>query len=318
MGRRLVPASSLAAVVVLVAFVALGTAAVNVSQSGWSWGNPAPQGNTLQALDFVQGRGFAAGDNGTVLRTDDGGASWTGLVTGTAADLTRLQVLDPQTLIVLSQGGCVLRRSDDAGATFRKIFIVAEQNCPTPVSSFTFVDRQIGYLLLRDGSVLRTGDGGQTFARQTALPGTQASNNSNGTSPIDIAFTGTDTGVAFVLTPNAGPSAAYSTTDGGISWKPVDSVEPGHVVRIYFVDAKNGYAVGSGTLLKTGDGGANWKLAPAGAGHHLTSIRCSDPKTCLMTTSEGDALLRTTDGGDTVTPITPSSRKIYAAAFASA
>src|SRR3954467_4502452 len=155
MTRRLTLAA-LAAALSWAVFAPFGSASVNVAQSGWSWGSPTPQGNTLNSIDFVQGRGFAAGDAGTVLRTDDGGSIWTGLATGTSADLARLQVLDPETLTVLGGGGGGLRRSDGAGKTFHKIFIVAEQNCPAPVEAFTFFDRQTGYLLLKDGSVLRT------------------------------------------------------------------------------------------------------------------------------------------------------------------
>src|SRR3712207_7616689 len=29
-----------------------GQGAVQVSQSGWQWGNPTPQGNTIRAIDF--------------------------------------------------------------------------------------------------------------------------------------------------------------------------------------------------------------------------------------------------------------------------
>src|SRR4051812_2595812 len=213
MARRHIVAA-LAAVAACAAFTSFGSASVNVAQSGWSWGNPTPQGNSLNSIDFVQARGYAAGEAGTVLRTDDGGSTWTGLATGTPADLYRLQVLDPDTLVILGANGCVLRRSDDAGKTFHKIFIVAEQNCPAPVQAFTFVDRQTGYLLLRDGSVLRTSDAGQTFARQTAIPGTAASNNSNNSTGADIAFTSADTGIVFVHATNPGPSIAYSTTDG--------------------------------------------------------------------------------------------------------
>ena len=45
-------------------------AAVQVSQSGWQWGNPTPQGNTIRAIDFSGGRGYAIGDDGTAPRTD--------------------------------------------------------------------------------------------------------------------------------------------------------------------------------------------------------------------------------------------------------
>jgi photosystem II stability/assembly factor-like uncharacterized protein len=319
MRHRRLAVAMLAAAGALAVFISSGTAAVNVAQSGWSWGNPTPQGNTLKAIDFVSGRGYAAGDAGTVLRTDDGGSTWTGLATGTPADLGRLQVIDPETLVVLGTNGCVLRRSDDGGQTFHKIFIVAEVNCPAPVQAFTFVDKQVGYLLQQDGSVLRTTDGGQTFSRQTAVPGTEASNNPiAGSKAVDVAFTGPDTGLVFITPAGGGPSVEYSTTDAGISWKPVEGIDPGSVRRVVFLDATNGYAVGSGTLLKTDDGGKTWKAQPAGTGRDLTSIDCADLKTCLLTTTKGDVLLRTADGGATATEITPSSQPIYAAGFASA
>src|SRR4051812_45415829 len=85
----------LGAVCAAAALAAPAGAAVQVSQSGWFWGNPTPQGNTLRALDFLSGSGYAVGDAGTALRTDDGGATWTGLATGTSADLDRLQVVTP-------------------------------------------------------------------------------------------------------------------------------------------------------------------------------------------------------------------------------
>src|SRR5438552_2180197 len=43
---------------------------VSVGHSGWSWGDPQPQGNRLNGIDFAGSRGYAAGDFGTLLRTD--------------------------------------------------------------------------------------------------------------------------------------------------------------------------------------------------------------------------------------------------------
>src|SRR5262245_47468459 len=88
-------------------------AAVQSSQSGWPWGNPAPQGNTVRDMNFVAGRGYAIGDDGTALRTDDGGTTWTGLATGTSQDLVRVQAVTPDVVVILGGNGCVVRRSDD-------------------------------------------------------------------------------------------------------------------------------------------------------------------------------------------------------------
>jgi photosystem II stability/assembly factor-like uncharacterized protein len=297
----------------IAAFAAVAPGSVTVPQSGWSWGNPSPQGNTLRSIDFVGARGFAAGAAGTVLKTDDGGTTWTGLSTGTSADIDRMQVVDADTVVFLGGNGCVLRRTDDGGITFHKIFIAAEVNCPAPVQAFTFVGKQVGYLFLRDGSVMRTDDGGQTFSAKTAVPGTAASTGGGSAKPVEIAFTDEHTGLAFTA-----PNVVYSTTDDGVSWKPVPAVDPGSVSRAWFMDSKNGFAVGPDTLLQTTDAGSTWKALAAGAGHSLTSIRCVDLKTCLMTTQSGAVLLRTTDGGATATEITPASQAVYAAAYSAA
>src|SRR3954451_11336308 len=89
---------------------------VSVSQSGWFWGTPQPQGNTLRSLDLIGARGYAAGDFGTVLRTDDGGSSWSGLQTGVTVNLGRVRMVSPDSFVV--SGGCTVRRSDDGGRSF--------------------------------------------------------------------------------------------------------------------------------------------------------------------------------------------------------
>ena len=85
---------------------------VSVGHSGWFWGNPQPQGNQLNAIDFAGGSGFAAGNFGTLLKTTDGGVSWAGISTGITDDLQQVRVLDPSTVFV--GAGCLLRRSTDA------------------------------------------------------------------------------------------------------------------------------------------------------------------------------------------------------------
>src|SRR6187431_1301937 len=82
------------AAALLAALPALAPASVQVGSSGWQWGNPLPQGNTVHAMSFVGATGYAAGDFGTLLRTTDGGATWSGLLSGTFTDLTTVQAID--------------------------------------------------------------------------------------------------------------------------------------------------------------------------------------------------------------------------------
>ena len=288
-------------------------AAVQVSQSGWQWGNPTPQGNTLRASDFNAGVGYAIGDAGTALRTDDGGETWLGLATGTSQNLQRVQVVTRDVVIILGGDGCVVRRSDDGGRTFRKIYVLAEISCPEPVAAVHFVDPSTGYLFLRNGNVLRTTDAGETFSRQTAVPGTQGSTGGGNAVPADAMFATPDAGLVFIANTNI----AYRTTDAGISWTQEKDVDTGSVQRVRRLDGKTAFAFGPDTLLRTTDGGETWVRRGAGAGVTVTGISCATADLCLLTTEQGSRILRTENGGGTAEPITASTQALFTAGFQS-
>jgi photosystem II stability/assembly factor-like uncharacterized protein len=283
---------------------------VQVGSSGWQWGNPLPQGNTIRAMSFAGAQGYAAGDFGTLLSTADGGATWTGLPAGTFTGLYEVQAIDADSMF--AGGGCVARRSDDAGRTFRRIaFTSVESICREGLAAGWFVSEQTGYLVLNDGTTLRTDNDGDTFAQKVALPGTRAQGGV--AAPTDIVFTGPDMGVGATS-----DGRIYRTTDGANSWALVSDTSRA-VRNFLFLDATTGYATGDGSLLlKTTDGGATWVAKTlAGSSANLTSIRCATVQLCVMTTDRGDQLVRTADGGNTATLVTPSPDPVHAAAFAS-
>src|SRR3954452_259481 len=120
-------------VLALLALAAVGLAKdVTVGHSGWNWGNPQPQGNTLRAVEFEGAKGFATGEFGTLLRTDDRGRSWTGIPTGTTAAITHVSIADENSIVV--GGACVMRRSDDGGTSFAAIPV----SCKPSIASLAF------------------------------------------------------------------------------------------------------------------------------------------------------------------------------------
>jgi photosystem II stability/assembly factor-like uncharacterized protein len=282
-------------------------AAVNGGHSGWSWGSPLPQGETIQAIEFAGTQGYAAGQFGTLLRSEDGGANWAGLVTGTTEDLTHVAVIDSDSAVVA--GSCTVRRSDDQGATFKRLpWTASDERCAAPVAALAFPSDQRGYLALDDGTVFRTSDGGQTWSRRTALTGGEGT----GGKATGLAFTADDVGIGISST-----GLIYRTTDGAGSWTLVKG-SPRPLHGVFFANPSVGYAVGDALeVLKTVDGGLTWTERFAGGGPKLTSIRCAGALTCLAATDTGDRLLRTTDGGDSFSSVTPSTDKVLAAAFPS-
>jgi len=294
-----------------------GSANVNVSKSGWAWANPTPQGRTLTSIAFAGGTGYAVGYGGTALETSNAGQSWTGLTTGTTANLERVQVLSSRTVVLGGAGGCVTRISEDDGQVFRRIFNVAESKCPEPVAAFSFVSPKVGFLLLENGAVEVTEDGGETFSRRTGIPGTAASSGGGGLVGTDVHFLSPTVGIAFVSDPNSQVSSAYMTPDGGVSWTPVSLPGGSRVSSVHFVDENNAYAIGPETLIRTTDGGQKWEREPIAAGNSFSSIDCSSATTCILAVSGGDQLVETSNGGETDAVKTTSSSFIYSAAYAS-
>src|SRR6476646_10490549 len=238
--------------------VATGAGGVSVGHSGWFWGDPQPQGNTLNGIDFAGSRGYAAGDFGTLLRTDADGATWEGLPTGITAPLVTVRAIDSNTVVI--GGACALRRSDDGGQTFTRLpWTGSDQSCPSQIASFYFPSPAVGYLMTQDGSILRTDDGGTTFSRKTSIPGSQSAGGSR--SPTDIFFTGANTGV--VTTRGQGPGKIFRTTDGGNSWVEVASAANGPGVTQ--VNGLNGLDFAGGAGNAVGDGRTLTKHDDAGA-----------------------------------------------------
>ena len=313
-------ATAVALIVMLAVLLSAGIsgAAVNVSDSGWSWGNPTPQGRTLNAIAFSGGVGYAVGNGGTVLSTNNAGASWSGLTTGTTGSLETLQVLSPTSVVVGGGKGCITRISNNGGQTFTRLFNVAESGCPEPVAAFSFVSPQVGVLLLGNGSVETTADGGETFARRTGVPGTPSSSGGGGDVGVAIHFLSAKSGIAFVNDPNSGVSSAYMTPDGGVSWSQVALPAGAKVTAVHFIDAKDAYAIGPDTLLRSTNGGETWEAQKIGAGNDFNSIDCASAPECILSVTAGNELVKTTDGGATATVKTTSSSLIYGAAYASA
>ncbi len=313
-GTRLAIVVAAAVGALTVGVASASAAPVSAGHSGWTWGNPQPQGNSLSGLDFAGTRGYAAGEFGTLLRTDDAGATWTGVNTGLTDPLVSVQVIDPNTVVV--GGACALRRSNDGGASFTRLpWTASDDDCPSAIASFNFASGTVGYLLTRDGSVFRTADGGQTFSRQTSVPGTNSAGGSR--EPSDIFFTSDTTGVA--VTRAGGNGKVFRTTDSGNSWVEVASAFDG-LNGVTFATANDGFAVGTGkALLATIDGGVTWDPKPLDGApfQDYSSIDCADATTCLITAANGH-LVRTVDGGATGAEITPATGKINAAAFSSA
>src|ERR1700733_6359797 len=193
--RTVVLASLVCLTLTLCGAAVAGAAPVLSGHAGWNWTLPTPQGQNLSAVTFDGATGYAVGNFGTVLRSADGGQTWTGLPSGTTSDLSIVQELDPNTVIV--GGSCALRESTDGGTTFTAMPInPSDTICSSDLAAVSFSSATTGYVLLQSGQVLFTTNGGATVTAKTRVPLPSSS--------VDA------TGITFVS-----PTTGFATTSAG-------------------------------------------------------------------------------------------------------
>jgi len=320
MERRRWTAALVCACSALMMVAASAQANVRVGTSGWEWGNPTPQGNTVRALDFVGARGYATGDFGTVLRTDDGGVTWAGLPSGVSAQLpgtrssaqaggavpTDLAFLDDNTGFVSTTNGQI-SMTTDGGGSWKAVI-----DLKRPVRDITMVDAKVGFAVGDGALLLRTTDGGATWKPIDI----------KATAPIDLASVRCIPGA----TPEVGPSCLIaskkgdvlvSTTDGGTTFtKITPSTDP--IFAADFAVAPRIVGAGSaGAVVISADGGATFTRIGSRLPGSFTRLRSTKAGAAFAAGNDG-ALARSTDSGVSWSRVdVPTSEALVDVAFAS-
>ncbi len=296
--RRSRAALPLAAAAAALAVPASASAGVALSTSGWEWSDPSPQGYTLFDVQFGGSRGYAVGAGGTALRTDDGGATWSGLFTGTSTTANNLDMIGPDAVAfsIGNQANCSIRLSTNGGSTFKNLQLGdSDSDCgDTGFRGFDFVTPTTGFVLRSGGAVLTTTNGGDTFASRSAVDG-----------GASIRFVNETTGYVA-----SGNGKIYRTTDGAQTWQPIyESNSPLSEIRLTSAGAI--VAWGEKTLVRSTDGGATFTPGtPVGAASRAT---WSDDNHLAFV--NGGKLILSDDGGATTREITLGNKDVVAASF---
>ncbi|HZY09710.1 MAG TPA: YCF48-related protein, partial [Bacteroidota bacterium] len=108
--KKIIIKNNLLLLLLFIATVAILTN-TSLALSGWTWQNPLPQGNTLNAVQFVSATtAFAVGGAGTIMKTIDAGITWSinHYAGETFEYLTALSFADPDHGLVVGYGGIIL------------------------------------------------------------------------------------------------------------------------------------------------------------------------------------------------------------------
>lgn len=254
---------------------------ISFAQTGWSWQNSLPQGNRLNDIHvFDASSAIAVGTAGTVMRTTDGGTTWTvqHYVAGTVDNLREVFFTDANIGTAVGQNGIILRT-----ITGGLSWSTQMSGTLVDLSAVYFVNANIGTVVGETGIILHTTDGGATWSSQVSS--TVWDLNS-------VCFLDANTGTAVGDT-----GTILHTTDGGANWTSQVSGTLSHLRGVYFTDANTGTVIGdAGTILRTTNGGLNWTPQTSGTIQHLNGVHFLNVSIGTVVGNNG-TILHTTDGG---------------------
>ena len=142
--------------VLVLIFGITGVPTSSFAESGWFWQNPPHGGNPFFAVATVRASTIVAvGDGGIILRSSDGGATWTLQASGTIEFLLGVSFVDADTRTAVGVG--TILRTTNGGATW------TPQASPTRnvLQGVSFVGASIGTVVGKGGAILRTTTGGE-------------------------------------------------------------------------------------------------------------------------------------------------------------
>lgn len=249
--------------------------------------------NAVVALPAPSETVYVAGALGTLMRSTDGGVSWSRLRPGTSAGLAGVAAPTDGSLWTAGSSGTVTRAP--TGTTWA--VVRSETAISTTYTDIAAVDALRAYTV--GGQV----DGGGTWRaalRTTVDGGTTWTDHNSGTTNALFGVSSSGSSVAVAV---GDDGTVVRTSDAGATWT-AQGVAPG--VRLWDVDLADdrvAWAVGdAGTIIKTTDGGATWSAQASPVTTGLRGVSAVGKDVAFAAGTNG-RILRTLDGGTTWTSL---------------
>ena len=293
-----------------------------VSQGSWEKFD-TPVNVFLRALHFSDSvTGWAVGDSGTIIHTGNGGLTWEVQESQIEHPVVDVYFLDGEKGWAIAQNytsqpyGTIILKTDNAGENWE------EENYPEEnifMNCILFLDSLNGWMGGSPHAIVNTTDGGEIWQQATVDTSTLAFFPVLSIQFWDEQY-GYASGGVFDIA-----GVTWRTSDGGVNWYAIDvsDAPADEVHELYLFDSINVIGIGGdpdfafgAAVIRTNDGGMNWdyeEIGIQGNGFDI-DFRTSDHAWAPMGPQQ--ALIYSTDAGDTWTPIdSPENTEIYEIAF---
>jgi photosystem II stability/assembly factor-like uncharacterized protein len=230
---------------------------------------------------------WASGTNGTIIRTTDGGTTWSiHTVAGAEKlDFRGIHAFDASTAVIMSSGNAKdgqarIYGTTDGGENWKLVY--EQKTRGIFFDAIAFWDRNHGIVVSDpvDGrfALFTTEDSGATWKPISPENIPAALPNEGAFAASNSCLTVEGTSNVWFVTGGANVARVFRSTDRGKSWQVSETpMHPGNassgLFSIAFRDAKNGIAVGGDyahpsdspapVIFLTSDGGATWNAGPA-------------------------------------------------------
>lgn len=236
----------------------------STTNGGSSWNYQSISGvlNTIVFTDSLNG--YLGGDNGLVLKTDDGGDNWTDVSTPGTSKIRGSYALSKDTIYFVGDNGLVVN-TNDGGLTYNYY------TTGLGVSMFDvfFWDADTGYVSGQMNTLLKTTDGGSNWTSVSPASGSDITS---------IYFLDDQTGFVAGGTNATFSSGAntsgfvHKTTDGGTTWETNQLTSSSGFNTIHFSPEGQGYVGGNNGYIAHAE---NFALAII----HQENVQCTGPNT---------------------------------------
>ncbi|HET7153343.1 MAG TPA: hypothetical protein VFJ29_06225, partial [Candidatus Kapabacteria bacterium] len=265
--------------------------AVSLHAQVWRWQHPKPQGNNLNAVDFYDGNtGYAVGDNGTILKTTNGGIAWVAQQSGISTNLLTVCVSPASAQYAVAAGtNNTYVYTADGGNTWTAGNVTASNvnaGYNWRGSFFYFVNNEV-FLCGDNGYIVESVDNGATFAAsvRTGAPSYISNRHRSNDTLYSLAFYASSKpaiGFGIVVGSNSHVSV---TSDGGNSWVDTNFVTPGFTLTGVAVPPIGGYidgsivgynAQGGGEIWHTTNNGYTWSTSSSSTNFTYLGVALDD------------------------------------------
>jgi photosystem II stability/assembly factor-like uncharacterized protein len=270
------------------------------ANTAWQWERvPVETAASLRGLSVVDAKiAWASGTNGTVIRTNDGGATWNVETVAGAEklDFRGIKAFDAEHAVIVSSGDAqagqaTIYKTSDAGKTWN--LVLEEKRKGIFFDAIAFWDRQRGLALSDpvDGKfvLFTTQDGGASWKQIPPDQIPPALSKEGAFAASNSCLTVSGKLDAWFGTGGANVARVFHSADGGLSWSVSETpLHPANastgIFSLAFENQLQGVAVGGDyahaaasplpNVLFTADGGKTWTggVATGAKALYLSSV----------------------------------------------